>query len=180
MAVLVDADVHEIAERIKAIMTQDEQICGQIEMARRAAELLQLDDEMFQMTLESETDTVEHCEMLAAAAMLAFADAMKNKVLAEHYTRGKRDCEHREDKIRQRIARIILRTNRTSLQTPTANLSIRQTESVAVDDEVLIPEQYVKFEIVPKKDLIKLDLKAGIPVPGCRLTEKTSLTIKAK
>ena len=61
-----------------------------------------------------------------------------------------------------------------------ALMSTRNTKSVSIDAEILIPKEYlkVKTETSPMKKEIGAALKQGIDVPGCSLVEKTSLTVK--
>lgn len=59
-------------------------------------------------------------------------------------------------------------------------ISTRNSKSVQIESELLIPKIYmkVKTESSPMKKEIGDALKKGIEVPGCKLLENTSLAIK--
>lgn len=65
-------------------------------------------------------------------------------------------------------------------ETPKLKLSFRKSESVGVTDESLIPDKYIKTEIIttPMKAEIKKALKAGQDVPGAGLVESQNLQVK--
>lgn len=65
-------------------------------------------------------------------------------------------------------------------ETAKLKLSFRKSESVAVADENLIPDEFIKTEIVknPMKAEIKKALKAGKEVPGAGLVVNMNLQVK--
>jgi hypothetical protein len=54
----------------------------------------------------------------------------------------------------------------------------KNPESVEIFDEDSIPEEYTQIEIKISKEAIKLAISGGIEVPGARLIQKNSLSIK--
>lgn len=70
----------------------------------------------------------------------------------------------------------------TKIQCPLFTASLRiGLESVEIEDETLLPDEFVKAEVVTKadKNSIKAALKSGVEVPGATLKRgPTTITIK--
>lgn len=68
----------------------------------------------------------------------------------------------------------------SKFETARCKLSFRKSESVAIDDESLIPDEYIKTETIknPMKNDIKTALKAGKEVPGAGLVVNMNLQVK--
>lgn len=68
------------------------------------------------------------------------------------------------------------------IQCPLFTASLRKgVESVQIDDESLLPDEFVKVEVVTKadKNAIKAKLKAGEEIPGASLVRgETTIVIK--
>lgn len=65
-------------------------------------------------------------------------------------------------------------------ETARVKMSFRKSESVAIADENLIPDKYIKTEIIknPIKNDIKKALKTGQEVPGAELIVNMNLQVK--
>ncbi len=65
-------------------------------------------------------------------------------------------------------------------ETALVKLSFRKSESVAIADESLIPDEFIKTEIIknPIKNDIKKALKAGHEIPGAGLVVNMNLQVK--
>lgn len=59
-----------------------------------------------------------------------------------------------------------------------AAISWRTSRSVEVQDEGLIPEEYLKIVTEPNKTAIKLAIERGEDVPGATIAEKSNIIIK--
>lgn len=70
--------------------------------------------------------------------------------------------------------------DKKKLETARNTISTRNTTSVCIESEDLIPEVYLKkkIEITPMKKEIGIALKDGIEVSGCSLQKNISLNIK--
>ncbi len=70
--------------------------------------------------------------------------------------------------------------NVPKFETAKLKLSFRKSESVGITDESLIPEKYIKTEIItnPMKAEIKKALKAGREIPGAGLVVNMNLQVK--
>lgn len=68
----------------------------------------------------------------------------------------------------------------SSFDLPTGKVYCRNSESVEISDESLIPKEYLveKIKEVPSKTKIKEALKEGKEVPGASISKNTSLIIK--
>ena len=66
------------------------------------------------------------------------------------------------------------------LETPKVALSYRKSTSVNIENEEIIPDEFmtIKTEKKPNKVAIAKSLKNGEPVIGCELVEKQNLQIK--
>ena len=64
--------------------------------------------------------------------------------------------------------------------TPRIAMSWRRSESVAITDEYLVPDEFQNITVIkkPDKKVIRDALKAGKDVMGCQLVEKQNLQIK--
>jgi hypothetical protein len=154
----------------------------QIELAKRAAALIDMDDETFQETLESETYAVEHCEMLANATLFAELESQKLATLIDLHRSRQLSFELKAERLRQRISKLVETTGKSSLPTTTATLVNTAHQRVEVDDVYLLPDTFRRQPPPePHKLLIKAALKNGEDVPGCRLGPiELHLQIRAK
>jgi hypothetical protein len=68
----------------------------------------------------------------------------------------------------------------SSFDLPTGKVYCRNSESVEISDESIIPKEYLveKTKEVPSKTLIKEALKSGKEVPGASISKNTSLIVK--
>lgn len=68
----------------------------------------------------------------------------------------------------------------SKFETARCKLSFRKSESVTIEDETLIPDEFIKTETIknPMKNDIKKALKAGKEVPGAGLIENMNLQVK--
>jgi hypothetical protein len=68
----------------------------------------------------------------------------------------------------------------SSFDLPTGKVYFRNSESVEISDESLIPKEYLveKIKHTPSKTMIKEALNSGKKVPGASISKNTSLIIK--
>lgn len=64
--------------------------------------------------------------------------------------------------------------------TPKVQVTFRKSESVQIDNEELIPEEYIKqkIETSPDKIAIKEAIKNGKKIAGCELVTNTNISVK--
>ena len=64
--------------------------------------------------------------------------------------------------------------------TPKVQVTFRKSESVQIENEELIPTEYIKqkIETSPDKIAIKEAIKNGVKVAGCELVTNTNISIK--
>ena len=59
-----------------------------------------------------------------------------------------------------------------------ASIGWRKSQSVEVQDEALIPEEYLKIVTEPNKTAIKLAIERGEEVPGAVIVQRNNVVIK--
>lgn len=73
-----------------------------------------------------------------------------------------------------------LQPEKTEFSLPTHELRSRKSTAVVIDDESLIPDEYLTSRTTysPDKTSIKQDIQSGASIPGARLEERRSWSIK--
>ena len=93
-------------------------------------------------------------------------------------TERKRFMQNNISNLRQRMTETLKTVEGNRLETNRFMLSFRKSTAVQIEDETLIPPQFIKTETkVVKTDLAKV-LKEGAQIPGASLVENQSLQIK--
>lgn len=140
------------------------------------------DDEAAADIVEGETNLLEAVN--AAVDLVqqheAHADAIgvRIKTLQDRKAR----LQHKADLTREAIAVAMDVAKRKKLATPLGTVSLKATpQKVELVDESEIPTKYfVRPEPTLSKKAILEDLKAGVEVPGCKLSEAgTTIAIRA-
>ena len=94
----------------------------------------------------------------------------------------KQVIENRKKSLREYLLHNMEACNITKIECPLFTASLRKgVESVEIEDQSKLPDEFVTVEVVtkPDKNLIKAKLKAGEDVPGATLKRgATTLTIK--
>ena len=94
----------------------------------------------------------------------------------------KQVVENRKKSLREYLLRNMEACNITKIECPLFTASLRKgIESVEIEDQSKLPDEFVTVEVVtkPDKNLIKAKLKAGEDVPGATLKRgAATLTIK--
>ena len=123
----------------------------------------------------------EASEKLEAYAMvLKNIDSDINGVDAEikRLQERKRSMESNVARMKENMAMLLQTVEGNKLKTDKFTFSFRKSTVVKVEDETIIPPQFIKTEWkVSKSDLAKA-LKEGEQIPGARLVENQSLQIK--
>lgn len=104
----------------------------------------------------------------------AMAEALKeekNKL----YARQKAE-ENRVESLKRYLANCM--ADGEKFKTARAQISWRKSQSVEVQDESILPEDYLKVVTEPNKTAIKLAIERGEEVPGATIVEKTNIQIK--
>jgi hypothetical protein len=84
------------------------------------------------------------------------------------------------DKIKSNILWFMQQNNIDSIKTDLATFSLRKSESTDIENIELLPAKFVtvKQTFTPDKMAIKKEIKEGIEVPGAKIVENYSLSIK--
>ncbi len=146
---------------------------------------LREDDEALVLSLESETDATELCDLLLEniqlldaweAALKSRIDRLKNRI---DY------LKFRQTRLEQTIISILQAAERKSLPLPHGTPVIRYNQHVVVIEKELVPPEFRRQPPLPEwevdKKLVGAALKAHQPVPGCALSNlEPSLSIRVK
>lgn len=105
------------------------------------------------------------------------SDAAALKAESKNMADRAKSAENKADSLTRYLAADL---NGQKFQTPKVAVSWRRSESVQVDVNAVLPEEFIRRKISeePAKDEIKKALKAGVAVPGCRLVESNNISIK--
>ena len=66
------------------------------------------------------------------------------------------------------------------LETPRVQVRTRRSTVVGVEDERLVPDEYMTTRVTSSVDMraVRLAIKSGMSIPGCSLYERESVVIK--
>ena len=86
-------------------------------------------------------------------------------------------AENRINYLKMRYLQIMQQHGLKKIAGKVYTLSVRETPVVQIDDEKLLPEQYMTEKVTasPNKQLLKDALKSGVAIPGARLATSYSL-----
>ena len=159
----------------------------EVDKAKEIGALLEsmgdVDPESLLLSLESETNLPEMvCKIYDAILEYdIYASGLKSKIedLSERKTRIERSAET----LRGVIFIAMEKANLQKVSHICATLSIKKTaRQTVINDEMLIPSDYWKRpDPELDKSKIKEDLKAGVDIPGCTLSNGgAALSIRVK
>ena len=149
----------------------------------KGLEDLDLDSETLSDTLEGLTGEFNQ----KAIAILSFTENMNSDIEAlsneiKRLQARKKVYENRKQRLREYLLHNMEASGINKIECPLFTASLRKgVESVEIQDQSLIPDDYVKIEVVEKADkaAIKRDLKAGKEINGATLKRgATTITIK--
>ncbi|MGX8834331.1 siphovirus Gp157 family protein [Amedibacillus sp. YH-ame6] len=139
-------------------------------------EVLFTDEELDSIKQEFETKADNIACLIKDKKSLIDARKAEMKTLKE-----RNDLEEKQvDRLCNYLVRSMLMRNKKKLETARNLISTRNSKSVFIENESLIPKEYLKKKIekFPMKKEIGEALKNGLNVAGCKLQENTSLIVK--
>lgn len=117
----------------------------------------------------------------AIGAVLQSFDAQESALkahLADVQAKVKAIQNHR-DRLKAYLKENMESCGIQKIESPFFVISLQKSpESVVVDDEASIPDNYCKFTRSVDKSLVKAALKDGYDIPGCRLESGTHIRIR--
>lgn len=180
----------EKASSLYALGIQAQDIAGEIALA---AELLESDDPEEQQTainlIESYLAAADHTAALLADKadnVARYVDHLRavsefRKQQAQRLAELAAADARRAEKLTNYMLKVLttLQPEATKFSLPTHELRSRQSTSVEITDEGLIPEELmrIKVEKAPDKSAIKQALKQGQDIPGAQLITKRNWSI---
>lgn len=131
-------------------------------------------------------DTLESIELAVADKLEGYAMVIKNiesditgiKAEEKRLADRRKGMESSVERMKAAVQDALLTVEGNRLKTDKFTFSFRKSTAVQIEDETLIPPQFIKTETkVVKSDLAKM-LKEGAQIPGASLVENQSLQIK--
>lgn len=92
----------------------------------------------------------------------------------------KKRVDRQQERVEDYLTQACEMTGTESIQGIYANISFRKSEQTVIDDESVLPEEYVieKVTYSPDKEKIKAAIKAGQEVQGAHIEIKNNIQIK--
>ena len=92
----------------------------------------------------------------------------------------KKSRENAIDRLKHNISEAMKLYGYEKIETPVLKLSFRKSETVEIDNELQIPDDYkvTKVSVTADKKLIKEAIKEGLEIPGAHLEVHQNLQIK--
>jgi hypothetical protein len=100
------------------------------------------------------------------------------KAEADHLTGRQKAYDSRAARLRQRLADSMLANGKARLETSKVLVWFKSSTGTVIDDESILPQQYLKTKTEPDISAIKESLTAGVMVPGARIEIRQNLQIK--
>ena len=157
--------LYQIDQEIQAVLANADEITGEIDAA--AFEELSLAKK------EKQHGVLKYIQHLKNDQDLLKKEMDRLKALRELAIR-------REEWLREYLAKSMNIDKVRELDFVTHSCRFRKCPpKLIISDEKLVPEKYIKTEIIQKidKERVKADLKSGETVEGCRLEQGESLII---
>lgn len=158
------------------------EIAKEYEAALEAIEVDILTGELIGMEAVEAMETALDDKLEAAALHIKNLNAMADAINEEEgalYERRK-TLERRIEGFKMYVARCMDAVEKKKLETPRVVLSIRSSTRVEIDNERVLPREYIKpvNKTTIDKTAIRKALEAGQPVAGARLETRRNLQIK--
>lgn len=144
---------------------------------------LDLPPEVLADTLESLSGDVEQKAQNVAMFTLGL-EAIADSIKAHRESQKAREdaLRKRAESLREYIARCMDACGVSKIEGPAVALSFRKSSAVVINEQGLIPAEFMKQPEppppAPSKTLIAEAIKAGREVPGAHLEQRKSLQIK--
>ncbi len=92
----------------------------------------------------------------------------------------KKRVDREQDRVKEYLTQACEMTGMESIRGVYANISFRKSEQTVIDDESVLPKEYVieKITYSPDKTKIKNAIKAGQEVQGAHIEVKNNIQIK--
>ena len=138
------------------------------------------DPQMVADTLESLEGTLE-AKATNVAAFFQNLEVTANAIreAEKRMAQRRKAIEKRVESLRQYLLDNMQACGITKIESPYFVISLQKSpESVVVDDESVIPDDYCKFTKTVDKSLVKQALRDGYDIPGCHLESGTHVRIR--
>lgn len=103
------------------------------------------------------------------------ADIETAKAEIDRLTALKRTAENKVESLKNLLAYTL---NGEKFKTGRCSISYRKSQSVVIDDEDAIPQEYMCVKYTPDKKALREYLQEGLVISGAHIEEKQSVIIK--
>lgn len=142
----------------------------------------EMDLDALEDTLQSIEDAIEvKAENYAYMMRMMDAEAEVIKAEEKRLADRRKAVENRKERLKANLENGLLMAGIDKVKTPTVTVAIQNNPpSVQIEDEDLVPEQFVTVEIIRKIDRksILQALKDGDLIEGCSIKQGKSLRIR--
>jgi len=138
-----------------------------------------------ELTTELETELIFNDDQLEKKAfniaavdrnMSASIDMLDNEI--KRLQKRKKRLQKSLDTLKERLADAMLERGIEKLENDLFTISFRKSERLIIEDERLIPEDYLVTKVSPDKRKIKNALKDNDVIFGARIEERQNIQIK--
>lgn len=142
---------------------------------------LDLEQDDLQTVLASLQGTIEEkVENIVKVMNQLNAEEAAYKAEIDRLSKHKATAKKKHDNLKEWLSDSLKALDIKKIDTPTNKISFRKSESVSIDDVLLIPKDYivVKHSEVPDKTALKKAIKSGEDIPGAHIETKQNIQIK--
>jgi len=142
---------------------------------------LDLEEQDLQAVLTSLEGTIEEkAENLVKVMNQLKAEEIAYNDEIKRLSNKKGSVNKKHDNLKEYLSTSLQAMNIGKLKAGLSDISFRKSESASIDDEKLIPKDYIKTKTTESVDktAIKKAIKAGEEVPGASITVKQNIQIK--
>lgn len=138
----------------------------------------EIDEQVFNDTLEAmgtEQKIEDYCTVIRELE----ADAEKFKAEKERMAKNQKTAENSVKRMKKAMIDFLHATNQDKVKAGTFNVAISRSKSVVINDESLIPENYlIEQPAKIDKSGIRAAIMAGMTITGAELQENEGVRIR--
>lgn len=162
------------------------ELTGDYLRLKQMAEDPDIDEEVFNDTLESIGDLIE-LKAEGYAKVIKNLETDRDVILAkankfkEEFDRHKAEADKIDnhiDRLKRNLAKTMFATDKTKFKTENFSFRAQETVSAIIDDIELVPDMFCKFKKEPNKTEIKKAINTGYDMPGAHLDIKKGVVIR--
>lgn len=129
---------------------------------------------------ELETLEAEKIDKFAGFILEEIGHAKNLREMSNHLLVRARAIENKIESLKSHYQFVMTQHDKSKIAGKTYTVSLRNSKSVSIasDSIELLPNEYKKVTVEPRKSEIKKALESGIKLDGCEIVESQSLQIR--